>query len=507
MVLGSLRVRCDYQISRLISGIVDMHSHLAVGSSPSLEGSEDDNSLKAPILPWLRSLDGFNTHDAAFNLSIAGGITTMLVLPGSAGNIGGQAFTFKPRWTDENTPQSMQVEPPFVISPGKNGSASWERTGAWRHIKHACGENPLRVYGNTRMDSAWDFRRAYNEGKQLKDRQERWCESPKTQTEPFPEDLQWEVMADIIRGNVKVNIHCYETTDINTLVRISNEFQFPIAAFHHAHETYLVPELLKQAWGPVPPAVALFATNARYKREAYRGSEFAPKILADAGINVNMKSDHPVLDSRYLVYEAAQAHHYGLNFSSALSAVTTTPAKTLGLDHRLGYVRVGYDADLVVWDSFPLALGATPKQTYIDGIPQISHPHFTVKPAEAQNITTAGHYEEEIAEALATRGDPDLRPKKQASSVIFNGISSIYLPARATAMSDGDRLVIRDGEIACIGACETASDSDFEMIDLKGGSVTPGLITVGAPLGLNEIDQEPSTSDGVSACGGARGLD
>jgi len=348
------------------------------------------------------------------------------------------------------------------------------------------------------MDTSWAFREAYNEGKLLKEKQERWCESPKTQTEPFPQDLQWEAMADILRGNVKVNIHCYETTDLNALVRISNEFQFPIAAFHHAHETYLVPDLLKQAWGPVPPAVALFATNARYKRESYRGSEFAPKILADAGIQVNMKSDHPVLDSRYLIYEAAQAHHYGLNFSLSMASVTTTPAKSIGLDHRMGYVRPGYDADLVVWDSFPLSLGATPKQTYIDGIAQIINPHVTSKPAEAQKITPAGNYEAETAEALATRGDPDLWPKKKADAVIFQDVASLYLGDDIRVLESGDRVVIKGGKTVCVGECVVEQDVDYEVIDLKGGSFTPGLISIGSELGMREITQEPSTRDGVS---------
>jgi imidazolonepropionase-like amidohydrolase len=348
------------------------------------------------------------------------------------------------------------------------------------------------------MDTAWAFRGAYNEGKMLKEKQERWCESPKTQTEPFPQDLQWEVMADILRGNVKVNIHCYETTDLNALVRISNEFKFPIAAFHHAHETYLVPDLLKQAWGPVPPAVALFATNARYKRESWRGSEFAPKILADAGISVNMKSDHPVLDSRYLIYEAAQAHHYGLNFSLSMASVTTTPAKSIGLDHRMGYIRPGYDADIVVWDSFPLALGATPKQTYIDGIPQIINPHVTQKPDEAQKITKSGDYEEETAEALATRGDPDLRPKKQVEAVIFQDVAALYLGNEVRALESGDRVVVKGGKMVCVGDCVVEEDVDYEVIDLKGGSFTPGLISVGSELGMREIQQEPSTRDGVS---------
>lgn len=185
-------------------GIVDLHSHMGVYPSPELAGSAEGNSFKAPIQPWLRSLDGFNTHDDAFNLSIAGGITTMLVLPGSAGNIGGQAFTFKPRWTAENTPQSMQVEPPFVIKHKNKGDGSWERTRAWRHIKHACGENAKAWYHNTRMDAAYDFRRAYAEGKSLKDKQDEWCRAPKSQKEPFPDSLECESLSALRRGPAEI---------------------------------------------------------------------------------------------------------------------------------------------------------------------------------------------------------------------------------------------------------------------------------------------------------------
>jgi imidazolonepropionase-like amidohydrolase len=88
----------------------------------------------------------------------------------------------------------------------------------------------------------------------------------------------------------------------------------------------------------------MFATTANYKREAYRGSEFAPRILADQGIDVVMKSDHPETNSRYLLHEAQQAFYYGLNASLALASVTTTPARIAGLDHRVGKVKVGWDA-------------------------------------------------------------------------------------------------------------------------------------------------------------------
>jgi hypothetical protein len=116
-------------------GIVDAHSHLGVLSAPFLSGAKDGNSWKGPILPWLRSLDGLNTHDESYPLSIAGGVTTALILPGSANAIGGQAFTIKLRQTTERSPTAMLLEPPYQLN------RTYPVSGAvpWRHLKHACG--------------------------------------------------------------------------------------------------------------------------------------------------------------------------------------------------------------------------------------------------------------------------------------------------------------------------------------------------------------------------------
>ncbi|KAI5114720.1 hypothetical protein M0805_001359, partial [Coniferiporia weirii] len=240
---------------------------------------------------------------------------------------GGQGFVIKLRDTAERTPTSKLLEPPFTLN--SSSTIDWSLPPRWRQMKHACGENPRGVYGNTRMDNIWAFREVYDKARQIKEKQDSYCEkalaSEWTGLGSFPDDLQWEALVDVLRGRVKVQVHCYEAVDLDDLVRLTNEFKFPIAAFHHAHETYLVPDLLKKAYGHAP-ASALFATNARYKREAYRGSEFAAKILAENGIQVVMKSDHPVQNSRYLLYEAQQAHYYGLPDNIALAAVTTTPA-------------------------------------------------------------------------------------------------------------------------------------------------------------------------------------
>ncbi|KAI8995511.1 carbohydrate esterase family 9 protein [Trametes punicea] len=504
--------RVDAQGRWVSPGIVDLHSHIGVDSSPELRGAEDDNSLKGPIQPWLRALDGLNTHDDSYATSIAGG--TSLVLPGSANAIGGQGIVIKLRRPTDKSPTGMLLENPYETNRSLYDPMVSFR---YRQMKHACGENPDtdRIYGFTRMDTAWSFRQAYEKARQIKQAQDEFC-ARAVQGEwaglgEFPEDLQWEALVDVLRGRVKVQNHCYETIDLDDMVRLTNEFKFSIAAFHHAHETYLVPDTLKAAYGH-PPAIALFATNARYKREAYRGSEFAPRILAQNGLQVVMKSDHPVLNSRFLLYEAQQAYYYGLPHNLALAAVTSTPARVMGQDHRIGYISEGYDADVVLWDSHPLALGATPQQVWIDGIQQIEKPYTVTKPHAFQKLPKTPNFDKEAEETLKYDGLPPLEPKRaKAETVVFTNVSNVYLRQgrsidEAYAASDplsAGVVVVRGGKVECVGSATSACASsvqgmedDFEFVNLEGGAVSPGLVTVGSPLGLGEISSETTTIDG-----------
>ncbi|KAN0129746.1 carbohydrate esterase family 9 protein [Lactarius tabidus] len=496
-------------------GIVDAHSHLGVLSAPFLSGAKDGNSWKGPILPWLRSLDGLNTHDESYPLSIAGGVTTALILPGSANAIGGQAFTIKLRQTTERSPTAMLLEPPYQLN------RTYPVSGAvpWRHLKHACGENPSRIYSATRMDTFWALRKAYDCARQIKEKQDAYCEQAFSGRwsglGEFPEDLQWEALVDVLRGRVKVQTHCYEAVDLDDLIRLSNEFNFSIAAVHHAHEAYLVPDVLKRAYGS-PPAAAIFATHARYKREAYRGSEFAPRILAENGIKVVLKSDHPVSNSRFLLFDAQQAHYYGLPENLALGAVTSQPAQVVGLDHRIGYIREGWDADLVIWDSHPLALGATPTQVYIDGIAQIKFPYVVDKPNSLQRVPRVPNFDSEAARAVEYEGLPPLLLNESyIGDVLFKNVTNLFLPK-----ADGDRIqdafstqgihsgvvMVLNGTVTCFGPEKSCAVSGGPMdsrahtlriVDLKGGSISPTLISYGTSLGLSEIQGEISTGDGA----------
>ncbi|PBK65801.1 carbohydrate esterase family 9 protein [Armillaria solidipes] len=491
------------------SGIVDLHSHIGVGSSPHLSGASDTNSRHGIIQPWLRSLDGLNSHDDSYRLSISGGVTTALVLPGSANGIGGQGFVIKLRPTAERSPSSLLLEPPFSINGTEVDPSLPPR---WRQMKHACGENPSRVYSGTRMDTIWALRNGYEKARQIKEKQDDYCAKALTGNwqglGTFPEELQWEALVDVLRGRVKVQNHCYEAVDLDGIVRLTNEFKFSIAAFHHAHETYLVPDLLKKAYGK-PPAIALFATNARYKREAYRGSEFAPRILADNGLNVVMKSDHPVLNSRYLLHEAQQAHYYGLGDNLALASVTSTPASVMGQDHRIGFIDKGYDADIVVWDSHPLAIGATPKQVYIDGIEQIEKPYSNLKPTALQSVPKTPNFDKEAAETLKHDGLPPLETKQTTSeTVVFVNVSDVYIRDHQTVKrrfsaqqsNEAGVLVVEAGKIVCAGVKATClaenAYHDAVVVDLVGGSVAPGFVSFGSALGLSHISGEASTNDG-----------
>ncbi|KAJ6577401.1 carbohydrate esterase family 9 protein [Mycena capillaripes] len=503
---GSELVVVDAKNAWVTPGIVDIHSHMGNGASPALDGADDVNSHKATIQPWLRSLDGLNTHDDSYALSIAGGVTTSLILPGSGDAIGGQAFVIKLRKTAERSSTSMVLEPPYTVN---SSFPDPTRPPRWRHMKHACGENPSGWYGNTRMDTIYAFRDAYNTASQIKKQQDDYCSKALANEweglGEFPENLQWEALVDVVRGRVKVNIHCYEAVDFDGIVRLSNEFKFPVSAFHHASEAYLVPDLIKKTYGPTP-AIAIFATQGRYKREAYRGSEFAPRILAENGFTVLMKSDHPVLNSRHLVYEAQQAHFYGLPENLAIASVITNPAEVMGMGHRLGYVKEGWDADLVIWDSHPLALGATPVQVFIDGIPQLENAHVAKKPKSFQHPPSVPDFDREAKAAVKHDGLPPLEPITiKVRPVVFVNVRSVFTPDAsgdiqqlflATDDSALGTVVAEDGHITCFGVCST-NFTDATVVDLEGGSISHGLVSFGAPLGLEHIQAEDSTSDGA----------
>lgn len=192
----------------------------------------------------------------------SGGVTTSLILPGSGNNIGGEAFVIKHAVGKTNGRPELSIES-LLADPERNH----------RYIKMACGENAKNVYGQvgrhygpfSRLGEAWYFRHAFEQAAALRDSQDDWCAAAdsigaESMSSYLPMELKWETLAAVLRGQVMVNTHCYTIPDLESFIGYSNEFRFPVRAFHHAHSTFLIPEVLKRAYGGRAPAAALFVS-------------------------------------------------------------------------------------------------------------------------------------------------------------------------------------------------------------------------------------------------------
>ncbi|OLN81045.1 hypothetical protein CCHL11_09415 [Colletotrichum chlorophyti] len=486
----------------LTSGIIDMHSHAAVRSLPTLHGNEDVSELSTDVTPYVRTIDGIQPTDHQLQVIKSGGVTTSLILPGSSNNIGGEAFV---------------VKHAVGIAGGRNETsvidmlADPDRT--WRYMKMACGENSKQIHGKagergpySRLGESWEFRQAFEKASNLIQQQDDWCNNAARGLDRLPTylpyELKWEALVAVLRGQVHVNAHCYTIADLEAFVDHTNEFKFPIRAFHHAHQTHLVPEVLKRAWGNNPPASALFADNMWYKAEAALGSEYAGKRLYDAGLVPIYVSDNPVLNAQHVVFEAAKAYKYGLPYHAALASVTSAPAERLGMGERLGKIKAGFDADIVVWDSDPLSVGATPSQVWIDGTAQYEKPIELNKTFEGTIVPD---------ESL---GDINEEPTLVQGDIVFTGVSKVLLSVELSdSTKDGKtyNVAISNGKITCVGACKTelarASLADGAVVHLSNGYLTPAFTAFGSTVGLNAVDSERDTDNGADGGRFSRGID
>jgi imidazolonepropionase-like amidohydrolase len=483
---------------QVTAGIVDMHSHAGLGSLGGLQG--DENELSSDITPYVKSLDSLDPLHPEIQWIKSGGVTTSLLLPGSGNNIGGEAFLVKlavgkDGGRAELSQQDMLADPDHT----------------WRYMKNACGENPKRVYGKvgergpfSRMGEGWEFRHAFEQARDYVKAQDDWCAAAKSvgvknMNSYLPQRLEWENLGAVLRGQVRVNTHCYTIPDLEMYVRLTNEFKFRVYAFHHAHQTYLVPDVLKRAYGGTP-AAALFGDNMYYKVESYTASEQSGKILYDSGITPVYVSDNPVINSQHVKQEAAKAYGYGLPYHVALAGLTSAPAELLGMGERLGKIKAGFDADVVVWDSDPLSLGAAPIQVWIDGAPQFKDPVELKKP-----LTSPIKPDLALAE--------DHSEAESSEDVVFTGVTNIRIPGLASSseLEGPATVVVSQGKVICAGSCDdevrTATKKKARTVALHNGYLTRPLTTFGSGLGLQEIMQQPQTYDGVNSKTWARAVD
>ena len=328
----------------LTPGIIDPHSHMAL--------RDDINEATSPVVPNMRMIDAFDYTDKAIYRALAGGVTSALLLHGSADMIGGQAVVIKTKYG---------LGRDQLLFPG-----------APQSIKFASGENPKRVFGgkgqlpSTRMGNFAVQRQALVDAQGYMREWDAYNEKVKKgdkDATPPKRDLKQEALAEVLRRNMLVQIHCYRADELLNEMAMAKEFGYNLRAFHHGLEAYKVADQL--AANHV--GLATFADWWGYKYEAWDAIPWNAVMSMRKGVTVAIKSDSNDYIRR-LNQEAAKTIRYGgATEDEALRMITLNAAWIIGVDNRVGSIDVGKDADLVIWDGYPLSSYGVPEKVFIDG--------------------------------------------------------------------------------------------------------------------------------------------
>ena len=331
-------------------GIIDVHSHMGDYPAPSVQAHSDGNEATNPNTSNVWAEHSVWPQDPQLPRALAGGVTTIQVLPGSANLFGGRSAILKV--VPARTVQGMKFP------------------GARYGLKMACGENPKRVYAgrgpSTRMGNMAGYRAAWIAAEGYRRRWDAWNAGHKG--DPPARDLTLETMAEALRGNIYVHMHCYRADEMAQVIDMSHEFGYKVRAFHHAIEAYKIADLLAKE-GIV---ATMWADWGGFKMEALDTVRANIGLVDAAGAKATIHSDDPSGIQR-LNQEVAKAMYAarraGLTVSedTAVKWMTINPAYALGLDDRIGSLEVGKNADVVLWDANPFSVYAHAEKTWVDG--------------------------------------------------------------------------------------------------------------------------------------------
>ncbi len=339
-------------------GLIDVHSHLGVYASPGVTAHSDGNEMTSPTTPNVWAEHSVWPQDPGFSRALAGGVTTLQVLPGSGNLIGGRGVTLKNVYS--NSYQGMKFP------------------GAPHGLKMACGENPKRVYGerkqmpSTRMGNMASYRAQWLEARQYIDdwaEYEQQLKAKKDDAKPPKRDLRLETLAGVLKGEIIVHMHCYRADEMMTILDMADEFDYKVGTFHHGVEAYKIADTLAEKG----VCGALWADWWGFKMEAYDGIQENIAIVdRPKGACAIVHSDDAEGIQR-LNQEAAKAmgsgNRAGLAISPehAIAWITSNAAKSLGVDSYTGSLEAGKMADVVLWNGNPFSVYAKAEQVYIDG--------------------------------------------------------------------------------------------------------------------------------------------
>lgn len=335
----------DAQGNLVLPGFIDAHTHLGLWEDGMGVEGADGNEETDPITPQLNPIDGINPMDRSFEEARNGGITAVCSTPGSANVMGGQCIAIK---TFGRRIDKMVI---------KNPVAS----------KVAFGENPKSCYGQddkapqTRMAIAAMMRETLKEAEEYLDALLLHEEDDENEKPDY--DMKMESLLPVLRRDIPFKVHAHRADDIFTAIRIGKEFNLKLTLDHCTEGHLIVEDLVEEGY----PVVVGPSLSERSKIELRNLTFDTAGILSNAGMDVCLMTDHPVIPVHYLPICAGIAVKHGMKKEKALESITINPAKVLGIEDRVGSIEIGKDADIVIWDNNPLEIQSNVLYTIIDG--------------------------------------------------------------------------------------------------------------------------------------------
>jgi len=335
----------DAQGKFIYPGFIDAHTHLGLWEDAvGFEGA-DGNEETDPITPHLNPIDGINPMDRTFRDAVEGGVTSVCTTPGSANVMGGQCIAIK---THGRRIDKMVI---------KNPVAS----------KIAFGENPKSCYGRdekmpqTRMAIAALLRENLKKAEEYLEEIELYMEHEDHDKPEY--DIRMESLIPVLKGEIPFKVHAHRADDMFTAIRIAKEFDLKLTLDHCTEGHLIVEELVEEGY----PVIVGPSLSERSKVELRNLTFDTAGILSNAGLEVSLTTDHSVIPIQYLPICAGIAVKHGMKNDKALEAITINPARTLGIEDRVGSIEIGKDADIVIWDGNPLEIQSHVLFTIIDG--------------------------------------------------------------------------------------------------------------------------------------------
>ena len=469
-------VSVDLKGKVVIPGLVDTHSHIGIYPKPSVPAHGDGNEMSGPVQPGIRALDAIDPNDPGVRMAVAGGVTTANIMPGSGNVIGGQTLYVKLRG---NTVEEMRIT-------GKLPDGT-EVVGG---LKMANGENP-KGYGRrgqapfTRMKVAALQREQFVKAKEY---------LQKLGGDKKPDrDLALEPLVEVLQKKRTVHFHCHRADDLMTAVRIAEEFGFELV-LQHATEGYRVADVLAKKKIPVSLTIV---DSPGGKAETIGLLEENAAILEKAGVPVAINTDDFITESRFILRTGSMAVRGGMSEAAALKALTLTSARLMHLDHRLGTLEKGKDADFVVLSGKPFSTYTKVLETWIDG-----KKVFDAANDRDRAYRDGGLWLPDVKQAPAVPAEgglPAVSEKAAVKPQTPAGAKTIYVFADRVHTGAGKVItnglvVVEDGKIRSVGGANEAR-VPADAAAYQASDVTPGLIDPFTTAGLSGAWNIPADQD------------